>query len=57
MNSNPLAVGTAGGTLLSIAPIITSADLVKTIVLAIIGAVVSYSISLLLKRLHKKRKK
>ena len=55
--SNPAIVGTFGGTILSIVPNLKSDDLIRTIFLAIIGAVVSFSISVLLKYLHKKYKK
>ena len=41
--------GTAGGTLLSIFANIHSGDILKTAVLAAIGAVVSFGITLLLK--------
>lgn len=50
-------MGTAGGTFLSIIPNIQSEDIVKTIVLASVGAVVSFVISLLLKSLQRKRRK
>jgi mannitol-specific phosphotransferase system IIBC component len=50
-------MGTAGGTFLSMAPNINSEDIVKTIILASIGAIVSFMISLLLKSLQKKHKK
>lgn len=50
-------IGTAGGTFLSIIPNIYSADIVKTIILATIGAIVSFTISLILKRILKKHKK
>lgn len=56
-NSNPTLVGTAGGTFLSVLPNIESEDIAKTIVLAIVGAIVSFTISLLLKSLQKKHKK
>jgi hypothetical protein len=56
-NNNPTFVGTAGGTLLSIAPNLSSDDIAKTVILATVGAVVSFTISLLLKSLNKKRKK
>ena len=56
-NNNPTLVGTAGGTFLSIAPNLESEDIVKTIILAAVGAVVSFTISLLLKSLNKKHKK
>ena len=54
--NNPTLVGTAGGTFLSIVPNLNSEDVVKTIVLATLGAVVSFFISLVLKYLSKKRK-
>lgn len=50
-------MGTAGGTFLSIVPNIQSEDIVKTAILATVGAVVSFTISLLLKSLNKKHKK
>jgi mannitol-specific phosphotransferase system IIBC component len=55
-NSSTLA-GTAGGTFLSIVPNLSSDDVAKTVILATIGAVVSFTISLLLKSLNKKHKK
>jgi hypothetical protein len=54
--NNPTLMGTAGGTFLSILPNLASEDIVKTVVLASVGAIVSYMISLLLKRLNKKHK-
>jgi hypothetical protein len=50
-------MGTAGGTILSIIPNIESADVVKTTVLASVGAIVSFTISLILKSIIKKHKK
>ena len=50
-------MGTAPGTLLSIAPNIFSEDILKTVILAVIGAVVSFTVSLLLKGLMKIKKK
>lgn len=50
-------MGTAGGTFLSVIPNINSDDIAKTIILASVGAIVSFTISLLLKSLQKKRKK
>jgi hypothetical protein len=50
-------IGTVGGTLLSIAPSIPSSDLLKTVILASVGATVSFIISLVLKCLIKKRNK
>ena len=55
-NSHTL-IGTVGGTFLSIIPNIQSADILRTVVLAAIGAVVSFTISLLLKSIIKKHKK
>jgi hypothetical protein len=56
-HTNSTVVGTAGGTFLSIVPNLNSDDLIKTVVLATVGAVVSFSISVLLKYLCKKHKK
>ena len=55
-NSHTL-MGTAGGTFLSVLPNIQSADVFKTVVLAAIGAIVSFTISLVLKIIIKKHKK
>jgi hypothetical protein len=55
--NNHTLMGTLGGTLLSIAPSIPSADLLKTAVLAAVGAAVSFTMSLILKCLIKKYKK
>jgi hypothetical protein len=55
--SNSTLVGTAGGTFLSIVPFIQSSDIIKTVVLATLGAVVSFTISLVLKLLIRKHKK
>ncbi len=55
-NSLTLKAGTFGGFALSVIPNITSADVVKTIVLAFIGAVVSFGVTLLLKQLTSKKK-
>jgi len=52
-----LRIGTASGTLLSIAPNIFSEDIAKTIILAVVGATVSFMVSLLLKWLIKFKKK
>ena len=56
-NNNPILFGTAGGTFLSIAHNLTSDDIAKTVILATVGAVVSFAISLLLKSINKKHKK
>ena len=55
--SNSPLVGTVSGTFLSMMPNLQSEDVMRTIVLAIIGAVVSFSISILLKKLVRKHKK
>ncbi|WP_417237056.1 MULTISPECIES: hypothetical protein [Flavobacteriaceae] len=51
-----LKVGTTSGTLLSIIPNIFSEDILKTIILAVVGATVSFSVSLFLKWLIKSKK-
>ena len=56
-NSISLRTGTAAGTLLSILPNLFSEDILKTIVLAAIGATVSFTVSLLLKWIMKFKKK
>ncbi len=48
-------MGTAGGTFLSIVPNIHSEDIARTVILATVGAIVSFTISLLLKSLQKKK--
>lgn len=55
--NNHTLIGTAGGTFLSVVPNIQSADVFKTVVLATIGAIVSFTISLVLKSIIKKHKK
>ena len=54
--NNHTLMGTAGGTFLSIVPNIHSEDIAKTAILATVGAIVSFTISLLLKSLNKKHK-
>jgi mannitol-specific phosphotransferase system IIBC component len=54
---NSTKAGTAGGTLLTIIANINSADLLKTVILAALGAVVSFGVTLLLKLLIKRLKK
>jgi hypothetical protein len=56
-SSNPTLVGTAGGTFLSVLPNLHSEDIFKTVVLDIIGAIVSFGLSMVLKFLVKKYKK
>ena len=54
---NNTKVGTAGGTMLTILANINSGDIIKTSVLAGVGAVVSFGVTLLLKLLIKRLKK
>jgi len=51
-----LKIGTASGTLLSISPSIFSEDIVKTVLLAIVGATVSFAVSYFLKWLRRSKK-
>lgn len=55
--NNSLPIGTASGTFLSVIPNLLSEDIVKTIILAVIGAIVSFMVSLLLKRISKFKNK
>ncbi|MBX3165140.1 MAG: hypothetical protein KF900_11740 [Bacteroidetes bacterium] len=52
--TNGTLIGTVSGTALTVIVNISSSDVIKTTVLAALGAVVSFSVSLLLKRLTKK---
>ncbi|MFV8356834.1 hypothetical protein ACNQGB_11710 [Flavobacterium sp. XS1P32] len=52
-----LRIGTASGTLLSVVPNILSEDILKTTILAVLGAIVSFAVSLLLKGFTKSKKK
>lgn len=52
-----LKTGTATGTVLSILPNLHSEDVARTIILAVLGAVVSFMATLILKALTKVRKK
>jgi len=54
---NSTKAGTIGGTLLTIFVNIKSEDLLKTGILAAVGAVVSFGVTLLLKLLIKRLKK
>ena len=49
--------GTAAGTLLTIFANINSADLVKTGILAAVGAIISFCVTILLKALLRRLKK
>lgn len=52
-----LKIGTASGTLLSISPGIFTQDIVKTIILAVVGATVSFMVSYFLKKITKRKRK
>lgn len=52
-----VSIGTFGGTFLSILPNISSTDILRTILLAALGAVVSCLVSLFIRYLFKKPKK
>ena len=52
-----LRIGTGSGTLLSIIGTLGMDDLLKTAILAAVGATVSFAMTLLLQRLHRSRKK
>lgn len=54
MSNLRLSIGTGGGTLLSIIGVIGAQDMLKTVVLAAIGAVVSFAVSWVLQRIVKK---
>ena len=52
-----LRSGTAAGTLLSIMPNLFSEDVLKTIILAALGAIVSFTVSLVMKWIIKSKNK
>jgi hypothetical protein len=55
--SNPTLIGTAGGTFLSMLPNLHSEDVLRTVLLAAIGAIVSFVLSMVLKFIVKKHRK
>jgi mannitol-specific phosphotransferase system IIBC component len=55
--SGSLGAGTAGGTLTIVLANIATADVLKTTILAAVGALVSFSVSLLLRMLVKRWRK
>jgi uncharacterized membrane protein YccC len=55
--SNPTLIGTAGGTFLSMLPNLHSEDVMRTVLLAAIGAIVSFVLSMMLKFIVKKHRK
>ena len=54
---NGTVIGTVSGTALTVLVNVGSSDIVKTVVLAGLGAVVSFSVSVLLRWIVKKLKK
>ncbi len=56
-NATTLRNGTLSGTLLGILPSLPEAELLKTMILAAIGAFVSFAVTLVLRSLFKKPKK
>lgn len=56
-NNTQLGMGTGSGTLLSALAFINAGDVLQTIVLAAIGAVVSFMVSWLLQRVVNRRKR
>lgn len=56
-SNNSIPMGTAAGTFLSIVPNIASEDVIKTIILAVVGAIVSFSVSMVLKKFTKSKNK
>ena len=49
-----LRIGTVAGTLLSAAPHVASSDILRTVILAAIGAVVSYFVSYILRMFQRR---
>ena len=56
-NNSSLWTGTATGTLLSVLPNLQSEDIARTVILATIGAIVSFLVSVVIKLLRKVTKK
>ena len=58
MNENSFAkAGTAGGTIIVILMNITTGDIIKTAILAAVGAIVSFGVSYVLKWVIERRKR
>ena len=51
------SAGTCGGTILAVVGVIDPNDMLKTAILAAIGAIVSFIVSALMKRIFKSKKK
>lgn len=56
MNRSAIGYGTFGGLLMGIYPALIMGDILKTILMAFIGAVVSFCVSLVLGSLTKRKK-
>lgn len=56
-NAPSIRTGIASGTLLSIVPAIGSADILRTVALATIGAVTSFIVTLVLRKLTFRKRK
>jgi len=57
MNKSAVGMGTCGGVLMGIFPTLIIGDIIRTVLLAIVGAVVSFFVSLLLANLMKRKNK
>lgn len=56
MNKSAVGMGTCGGLLIGIFPSLLFGDIFRTVILAIVGATVSFFVSLLFAHLTKKKK-
>jgi len=54
MNKQAIGAGTFGGVILGIFPSLLIGDIIKTVLLAAVGAIVSFFVSLILSRFIKK---
>jgi len=57
MARHDLKLGTAGGTLLSVVPQIGADELLKTAILAAVGAIISFVVSFVLQWLRRSRRR
>lgn len=57
MARHDLKLGTAGGTLLSVMPQIGADELLKTAILAAVGAIISFVVSFVLQWLRRSRRR
>jgi len=56
MNRSAVGMGTCGGLLMGIFPSLLIGDIFRTVILAIVGATVSFFVSLLLAHLVKRKR-